>query len=147
MDEQTEKMFAIATIDDPVLARQLYVDMESSLPINVRITERGFQGLKEQSVNVSDPDQVYEIEKLFYSSDMGGILCTLIANAGEASKDDKNVGAFVMSLTHLRLDSSHPLASRIKEYQKKRNTRLAIANSGKSLKPVKSKRNKKGFGS
>jgi hypothetical protein len=147
MDEQTEKMFAIATIDDPVLARQLYVDMESSLPINVRITERGFQGLKEQSVNVSDPDQVYEIEKLFYSSDMGGILCTLIAKAGEASKDDKNVGAFVMSLTHLRLDSSHPLASRIKEYQKKRNTRLAIANSGKSLKPVKSKRNKKGFGS
>jgi hypothetical protein len=147
MDAQTERMFAIATIDDPVLARQLYVDMESSLPINVRITERGFQGLKEQGVNVSDPDQVYEIDKLFYSSDMGGILCTLIAKEGDASKEDKNVGAFVMSLTHLRLDSSHPLAARIKEYQKKRNTRLAISNSGKSLKSIKSKKNKKGFGS
>jgi hypothetical protein len=147
MDDLTERMFAIATIDDPVLARQLYVDMESSLPINVQITERGFQGLKEQGVNVSDPDKVYEIEGLFYSSDMGGILCTLIAKSGEASKDDQNVGAFVMSLTHLRLDSSHPLASRIKEYQKKRNTRLAIANSGRRLKPIKSKRNKKGFGS
>ena len=37
----------------------------------------------------------------------------------------KNVGAFVMSLTHLRIDSTHPLSVRIKEYQKKRNLRLA----------------------
>lgn len=146
MDEQTEKMFAISAIDDPVLARQLYLDMESNLPIKVRMTERGFQGLKEQSVNVSDPDQVYEIQGLFYSSDMGGILCNLLAKAGDAAKDDKNVGAFIMSLTHLRIDSGHPLAKRIKEYQKMRNMRLAIANSGRSLKPFKSK-NKKGFGS
>lgn len=121
--------------------------MEASLPINVRITERGLQGLREQDVKVSDPEQVYEIQSLFYSSDMGGILCNILANAGDASKDDKNVGAFVLSLTHLRIDSSHPLAKRIKEYQKKRNLRLAIANSGIPLKPVKSKRNKKGFGS
>ena len=147
MDAQTEKMFAVSTIDDPVFARQLYLDMEASLPINVQITERGFQGLKEQGVNVSDPDKVYEIEGLFYSSDMGGILCNIITKDGEASQDDKNVGVLLMSLTHLRLDSRHPLAARIKEYQKKRNTRLAIANSGRTLKPIKSKKNKKGFGS
>jgi hypothetical protein len=121
--------------------------MESSLPIAVRITERGFQGLKEQGVSVADPDQVYEIQDLFYSSDMGGILCNLLTKAGDAAKDDKNVGAFVMSLTHLRIDSTHPLSTRIKEYQKKRNTRLAIANSGKSFKPANSKKKKRGFGS
>jgi hypothetical protein len=147
MDAQIEKMFAISTIDDPVLARQLYLEMESSLPIAVRITERGFQGLKEQGVSVADPDQVYEIQDLFYSSDMGGILCNLLTKAGDAAKDDKNVGAFVMSLTHLRIDSTHPLSTRIKEYQKKRNTRLAIANSGKSFKPANSKKKKRGFGS
>ena len=85
MDKQTERMFEISTIDDPILARQLYVDMESSLPINVRITERGFQGLKEQGVNVSNPDQVYEIQGLFYSSDMGGILCNLLYRIGRRS--------------------------------------------------------------
>lgn len=139
MDKQTERMFAISTIDDLVLARQLYVDMESSLPINVRITERGLQGLKEQGVNISNPDQVYGIQGLFYSSDMGGILCNLLTESGEE--------AFVMSITHLRFDSSHPLTTKIKEYQKKRNMRLAIANSGRSLKPIKSNKKKKGFGS
>jgi len=135
------------TIHDPVLARQLYLDIESSLPITVRITERGFQGLKEQSVSVSDPDQVYEIQGLFYSSDMGGILCNLLAKSGDAAKDDKNVAAFIMSITHLRIDSTHPLSARIKEYQKKRNLRLAIANSGRSFKPANSKKKKRGFGS
>ena len=147
MDAQTEKMFAISTIDDPALARQLYLEMESSLPIAVRITERGFQGLKEQGVGVSDPDQVYEIQGLFYSSDMGGILCNLLTKDGDAVKDDKDVGAFIMSITHLRIDSTHPLSARIKEYQKKRNIRLAIANSGRSFKPANSKRKKRGFGS
>ena len=143
MDERLERMFAISTIDDPVLARQLYLDMEASLPINVRITERGFEGLKEQSANISNADHVYQIESLFYTSDMGGILCSLNR---EASEEEENRTAMVMSLTHLRVDSSHPLAARIKEYQKIRNTRVAISNSGMRLKPFKSNKKKRGFG-
>ena len=146
MDERLERMFEISTIDDPVLARQLYLDMESSLPINVRITERGFEGLKEQSVSISNAELVYQIESLFYTSDMGGILCSLNREVSEDAEDDEKRNAIMISLTHLRVDPSHPLAARIKEYQKIRNTRLAISNSGMRLKPFKSNKKKRGFG-
>ncbi|MDX2256254.1 MAG: hypothetical protein NW214_12115 [Pseudanabaenaceae cyanobacterium bins.39] len=153
IDELTERMFATATIDDPVFARQLFLDMKSSLPINVRINEIGFQALKEQSVYLAEPDTVYTMDKVFYAGDMAGIFCSINAKDAEASRsdqgdqDDQKSKALVMSLTHLRVETSHPLAAKIREYQKIRSMRLAIANSGRTLKPIKSKRNKKGFGS
>jgi len=153
MSEITERMFATATIDDPVFARQLFLDMESSLPINVRINEIGFQALKEQSVYLAEPDTVYEMDTVFYAGDMAGILCSINAKDAEVSssdqgdQDNQESKALVMSLTHLRVETSHPLAAKIREYQKIRSMRLAIANSGRTLKPIKSKRNKKGFGS
>lgn len=149
IDELTERMFATATIDDPVFARQLYLEIQASLPINVRINEVGFQGLKEQSVYLSEPDAVYEMDRVFYVGDMAGILCSLNTKDAEVSspdQDDQESRALVMSLTHLRVDTSHPLAGKIREYQKQRSMRLAIANSGRTLKPIKSKKNKKGFG-
>ncbi len=95
----------------------------------------------------SDPNQVYEIQGLLYSGDIGGILCNIFKKSGDVAIDDEDAGAFLVSITHLRFESSHPLAKRIKEYQKIRITRLAIADSGRLLKPFKSKKNKKGFGS
>ena len=153
MSEITERMFATATIDDPVFARQLYLDIESSLPINVRINEIGFQALKEQSVYLAEPDTVYEMDTMFYAGDMAGILCSMSAKDAEVSssdqgdQDNQESKALVMSLTQLRVETSHPLAAKIREYQKMRSMRLAIANSGRTLKPIKSKKNKKGFGS
>ncbi len=149
IDEITERMFATATIDDPVFARQLFLDMKSSLPINVRINEIGFQALKEQSVYLAEPDTVYEMDTMFYAGDMAGILCSISAKDAEVSssdQDDQKSKALVMSLTHLRIETSHPLAAKIREYQKIRSMRLAIANSGRTLKPIKSKKSKKGFG-
>lgn len=153
IDELTERMFATATIDDPVFARQLFLDMKSSLPINVRINEIGFQALKEQGVYLSELDAVYEMNTVFYAGDMAGIFCSINAKDAEVSssdqgdQDDQKSKALVMSLTHLRVETSHPLAAKIREYQKIRSMRLAIANSGRTLKPIKSKKNKKGFGS
>ncbi|NMF61116.1 hypothetical protein [Pseudanabaena yagii] len=152
IDELTERMFATATIDDPVFARQLFLDMESSLPINVRINEIGFQALKEQGVYLADTNTVYEMDKVFYAGDMAGILCSMsakdaeVSNSDQDDQDDQKSKPLVMSLTHLRIETSHPLAAKIREYQKIRSMRLAIANSGRTLKPVKSKKNKKGFG-
>jgi|GEM_PF-306318 len=150
MSEITERMFATATIDDPVFARQLYLEIQANLPINVRINEVGFQALKEQSVYISELDAVYKMDTVFYGGDMAGILCHINAKDVEVSSHDQGDQAakpFVMSLTHLRIDTSHPLAAKIREYQKHRNMRLAIANSGRTLKPIKSKKGKKGFGS
>lgn len=137
MDDLTERMFATSTIDDPVETRQLYLEMEASLPIAVRFNEQGLKGLKAQGVNIDGNGEGYRIEKLMYSGDMGGILCNVETKANQT----------VISITHLKVDPAHPLAERIKEYQKKRALALAIANSGTKRSAAKPKRNKRGFGS
>jgi hypothetical protein len=82
-------------------------------------------------------DKVFTIEKLFYSGDMGGILCTV------SSSDDEKT---IISITHLKIDSSHPLADRIQQYQRKRMLALAIANGSTRRSEAKSKRKRRGFG-
>ncbi len=141
MDDLTERMFATSTIDDPVETRQLYLEMESSLPIAVRFNEQGLKGLKAQGVNIEGNGDGYWIEKLMYSGDMGGILCTV------SNKKLFQSNQTVISITHLKVDPAHPLAERIKEYQKKRALTLAITNSGTKRASAKPKRNKRGFGS
>lgn len=141
MDDVTERMFATSTIDDPIETRQLYLEMESSLPIAVRFNEQGLKGLKAQGVNIEGNGDGYWIEKLMYSGDMGGILCTI------KTKKLFQSNQTVISITHLKVDPAHPLAERIKEYQKKRALTLAIANADTKRAATKPKRNKRGFGS
>jgi hypothetical protein len=141
MDNMTERMLAASTIDDPVETRQLFLDMEASLPIAARFNEQGLKGLKAQGVSIDAKDNGYQIEDLLYSGDMGGILCTVETTGGGKKTQT------VISITHLKVDPTHPLAGRIKEYQKKRALSLAIANSGTKRAAAKPKRNKRGFGS
>lgn len=136
----TEKMLASSTIDDPVETRQLFLDMEASLPIAVRFTENGIKGLKQQLPELEiTKDKVFTIEKLLYSGDMGGILCTV-----SAADNEKQT---IISITHLKVDPSHPLADRTQQYQRKRTLALAIANSGTRRSATKPKRKRRGFGS
>jgi len=140
----TEKMLASSTIDDPAETRQLFLAMESSLPISVRFVERSVKDLQQQLPDLEiTKDKVFTIEKILYSGDMGGILCTI------SSAENKEVT--IISITHLKVDPSHPLADRIQQYQRKRSLTLAIANSGTNSgtkrASTKPKRNKRGFGS
>ncbi len=148
MDELTERMFATSTIDDPVETRQLYLDMEASLPIPIYFSERSLTALEAQGINLDDyqKSQLVCIESLNYSGDMGGILCEIIV---EIEDDDNNIELrqLMLSITHLKVDPAHPLAERIKEYQRKRALTLAIANAGTKRSATKPKRNKRGFGS
>ena len=140
MDDMTEKMLASSTIDDPVETRKLFLEMEASLPISIRFVERSVKGLQQQLPDLEiTKDQVFSIEKLLYSGDAGGILCTV------SSADNKN--QTIISITHLKIDPSHPLADRIQQYQRKRTLTLAIANSGTKRSAAKPKRTKRGFGS
>ncbi len=140
MDDMTEKMLASSTIDDPVETRKLFLEMEASLPISIRFVERSVKGLQQQLPDLEiTKDQVFSIEKLLYSGDAGGILCTV------SSADNKK--QTIISITHLKIDPSHPLADRIQQYQRKRTLTLAIANSGTKRSAAKPKRTKRGFGS
>ena len=136
----TEKMLASSTIDDPVETRQLFLEMEESLPIAVRFTEHGIKGLQQQLPDLEiTKDKIFTIEKLLYSGDMGGILC----NISSADNEKQTI----ISITHLKVDPSHPLADKVQQYQKKRTLALAIANGGTRRSAAKPKRKRRGFGS
>ena len=69
------------------------------------------------------PDEELQIASVLYLGDVGGIACGLKwPGAGE--------NACVTSLTHLRVDDSHPLAARIGAYQSKRSAKIALSADG-----------------
>jgi len=139
MNDNTERMLANSTIDDPVETRQLFLDMEASLPISVRFTVNSAKGLQKQLPDLEiTKDKVFIIDEILYMGDVGGILCDI------SSADNKN--PVMISITHLKVDLDHPLADRIDFYQKKRTLALTIANIGTRRAAAKPKRKKRGFG-
>ncbi len=165
-----EKIISESKIDDRVETRQLILDIEANLPISVRFSERGLYSLACEGINLVDEQGIHQVESVSYAGDMGGILCSITAEEKKAEGGDNSLRGLITSITlrpltmrldlyrdnslrglitsitHLKVDPKHPLAERIKLYQKRRATRLEIANSGRTLKPIKSKKNKKGFG-
>jgi len=142
-----EKILSESKIDDRVETRQLILDIEANLPIPVRFSERGLYSLACEGINLVDEQGIHQVESVSYAGDMGGILCTITAEVKNPNGGDNSLRGLITSMTHLKVDPKHPLAERIKQYQKTRAIRLEIANSGRTLKPIKSKKNKKGFGS
>jgi len=118
--------------------------MEANLPIPVRFSERGLHSLKAEGTYLADEQGIYQVEYVTYAGDMGGILCSMMVEE-KNQEGDNEIGGVTTSITHLKVDPTHPLAEKIKKYQKKRASRIAIANSGRSPKPAKPKK-KKGFG-
>jgi hypothetical protein len=147
MNDTIEKMLSLSTIDDPVETRQLLLEIEANLPIPVRFSERGLHSLKAEGTYLADEQGIYQVEYVTYAGDMGGILCSMMVEEENQEGDDNEIGGVTTSITHLKIDPIHPLAEKIKNYQKKRALALAIANSGRSHKPAKPKKKKKGFGS
>lgn len=142
MKAQTEELLRLATLDDPVETRELLEDMAANLPIAVRLNEHGLNSLREQGKYIKNREQALLIEDVIYTGDLGGILCVI-----KCEIDDEHSKELLMtSITHLKIDPSHPLLERIKHYQKKRMLSIAIADSGKSRNRIKPKKKKRGFG-
>lgn len=146
MDDLTERMLASSTIDNPVETRQLLVEMNANLPIPVRISEIGLHGLRKEGTYMKDIDAIHQVHGLTYSGDMGGILCCLTVEQEKEDGNGMETHGLVMSMTHLKVDPTHPVAAKIKEYQKKRALGVAIANIGTRRAAAKPKRKKRGFG-
>ncbi len=104
-------------IDDPTEVTALIRKMEAHLPIPARATNALVRTLREGAVKISSRRRV-QIEKVMYLGDEGGIGCVL-------KLPGQDEAAVVASLTHLRLASSHPLASDVRAYQIARTRKLA----------------------
>ena len=112
-------------IDDEKEVQQLLRDMEGQLPISVRPTRELLQTLAQGGMKCR-PDENLQIGLVLYLGDVGGIACGLKwPGAGK--------NACVTSLTHLRVDDSHPLAARIGAYQSKRSAKIARTDDGPEL--------------
>ena len=110
-------------IDDEKEVKQLLRDMEGQLPISVRPTRQLVETLVQGGMKCR-PDEQLQIASVLYLGDVGGIACGLKwPGAGK--------NACVTSLTHLRVDDSHPLAARIGAYQAKRSAKIARSDGPK----------------
>jgi len=82
------------SIDDPRQVRFLIEKMEASLPIPVRATPETLK-IAETKGERYKPDHQFSIDKIFYTGDEGGIICSLKNESGKQT-------ILVCSLTHLR---------------------------------------------
>jgi hypothetical protein len=105
-------------IDDYDAAVALTEKLQTSLPIKVRAGKEFLKTLKQRG-EVANPDQEFVIEHVKYSGDMGGIMCVLASNPEEKER-------YVVSITHLNIDPSHPLATEVQKYQRQRTRKLML---------------------
>ena len=105
-------------IDDQKEVAQLLRDMEGQLPMSVRPARELVETLTRRGVKCRLGENL-QIGSVLYLGDVGGIACGL--KPWPAAGTD----AVVVSLTHLRVDDSHPLAARIEAYQAKRAAKIA----------------------
>jgi hypothetical protein len=104
-------------IDDYSEAMELLNMMKNGLPIPAYPSKGLISQLKQRNIKIK-ADQRLEIIDVYYCGDVGGISCFLKF----PFKIEEN---YVISLTHLRPMSHHPLAREIRRYQLHRVRRLA----------------------
>jgi len=104
-------------IDDYAKAMELMRKMEAHLPIPAQPTGAFIRAMRERDTKIAH-DQELQIKRVFYLGDEGGIACDVTP-----SREAKE--AVVVSITHLRIASRHPLAQEIRAYQRERTRRLA----------------------
>jgi len=104
-------------IDDPTQVTALMQKMKAHLPIPAQATNALVRSLRASAVNIASKRRM-QIEKVMYLGDEGGIGCVLKVPGQEDT-------AVVVSLTHLRLPSTHPLAQDVRAYQIARTKKLA----------------------
>jgi len=105
-------------IDDPTQVTALMQKMKAHLPIPAQATNALVRNLRASAVNIASKRRSMQIEKVMYLGDEGGIGCVLKVPGQEDT-------AVVVSLTHLRLPSTHPLAPDVRAYQIARTKKLA----------------------
>jgi hypothetical protein len=104
-------------IDDPQKTDLLVSMLKESLPIEANITEYLADALKQQSPDATIP-QKCNVTSVFYTGEMGGILCGL--DIGGA----KTENAHVVSITYLAFDVRVPLSREIDAYRRHRIKKL-----------------------
>ena len=118
------------TVDNSREAVALTKKLEASLPIKVKAAKELLKMLKTRG-DIINPEKDFEVDRVSYSGDEGGIMCRLVSKNDNPEDEDK--AQYVVSITHLEIDPDHPHAEEIATYQRDRNRKLMLQNHGSLL--------------
>jgi hypothetical protein len=104
-------------IDDPWKTDLLMSMLTEALPIEANVTQYLAGVLTQKSPEITLPKKC-NVTSVFYTGDMGGILCGLDIGGTETET------AHVVSITHLTFDRRVPLSREIESYQHHRIKKL-----------------------
>jgi hypothetical protein len=103
-------------LDQPEKTARLLAALKAAAPFEVELASSLIEYLQAESV--ADVDRMHQIVwNLSYAGDEGGIMCHL-------SRSEETGRALVVSLTHVRMPRSMPLAAAVVDYQKHRVKKL-----------------------
>ena len=103
-------------LDHPEKTARLLTALKAAAPFDVELAPSLIEYLHAE--NVVDADRTHHVvSDLSYAGDEGGIMCHL-------SRSDETGRALVVSLTHIRVPRSMPLARAVVDYQKHRVKKL-----------------------
>jgi hypothetical protein len=94
---------------------RLLASLRAALPFEVELTPSLVEHVQAQGVAMADKN-AHMVSDVSYASDEGGIVCHIVL-------PDRRE-ALVVSLTHVRVPRSMPLAMAVAEYQKHRIKKL-----------------------
>lgn len=134
-------------IDNYLEAQVLTERLEATTPFRVQAGKELLKTMRDRGESVNAHTWL-TVDLVKYSGDIGGINCGLEPLPDQAEKQ-----RYVVSLTHLKIDPEHPLASEVQAYQRKRIQRLMLQNQGgfaaellAQRNSMQKKKSKKGFG-
>src|SRR6266480_1799843 len=102
-------------LDNPEKAARLIAALKAAVPFEINLTPEVVKQL--QAENGANPVQAHRtVSDLSYAGDEGGIVCHIVPL-------DKQEALFI-SLTHVRMPRTAPLAAAVTDYQKHRVKKL-----------------------
>jgi len=103
-------------LDHPEKTARLLAALKAAAPFDVELPPSLIEHL--QAEDAADADRKHHVVwDLSYAGDEGGIMCHL-------SRSEETGRALVVSLTHVRVPRSMPLAAAVVDYQKHRVKKL-----------------------
>ena len=102
-------------LDNPKKATKLLTAMTVALPFEGELTSSAIAYLRAKYI-ADDVKPTQIVSKVSYAGDEGGLICHL--EPEEAEK------VIIISLTHVRMHCSQPLAAAVVDYQKNRVKKL-----------------------
>jgi hypothetical protein len=102
-------------LDNPEKTTRLLTALKAAVPFEVEVLPSVIKRLQSENLTITNPTRQL-VSDLSYAGDEGGIVCHIVPEGkGEA---------LIMSLTHVRVPRTNPLAAAIIDYQKHRIKKL-----------------------